>query len=75
MGTPRTGTAVIVLHDGKPQALGESQVHHNLYPTNTKLIEGKSLRVVSPIKINMRGWNLRFRPVANQNSSNTISMT
>jgi inner membrane protein len=25
-------SGLIVLHDGKPRAVGESQVHHNLYP-------------------------------------------
>jgi inner membrane protein len=50
---------LIVLHDGKPRAVGESQVHHNLYPTNTKLIEGEPLQVVSH-KVDMRGRSLRW---------------
>lgn len=38
---------LIVLHQGQPRAVGKSQVHHNLYPTRAKLIQGEPLRVVS----------------------------
>lgn len=48
---------LIVLHEGKPRAVGESQVHHNLYPTSAKLIEGEELEVVS-YKVDMRGKHL-----------------
>jgi inner membrane protein len=40
-------SGLIVLHDGKPRAVGENQVHHNLYPIGAKLIEGELLEVVS----------------------------
>jgi inner membrane protein len=50
---------LIVLHDGKPRAVGESQVHHNLYPTSAKLIEGEPLEVVS-YKVDMRGKHLAW---------------
>jgi inner membrane protein len=52
-------SGLVVLHDGKPRAVGESQVHHNLYPTSSKLIEGEPLRVVSH-KVDMRGRSLRW---------------
>ena len=52
-------SGLIVLHDGKPRAVGESQVHHNLYPTSSKLIEGEPLRVVSH-KVDLRGRTLRW---------------
>jgi inner membrane protein len=48
-----------VLHHSKPRAVGKSQVHHNLYPTTAKLIEGKPLRVVSH-KVDMEGRSLRW---------------
>jgi inner membrane protein len=52
-------SGLIVLHDGKPRAVGESQVHHNLHPTSAKLIEGEPLEVVS-YKVNMRGKHLAW---------------
>jgi inner membrane protein len=52
-------SGLIVLHDGKPRAVGESQVHHNLYPTSAKLIEGEPLEVVS-YKVDMRGKHLAW---------------
>jgi inner membrane protein len=52
-------SGLIVLHDGKPRAVGESQVHHNLHPTSAKLIEGKPLKVVS-YKVDMRGKHLAW---------------
>ncbi|ADE16977.1 membrane-bound metal-dependent hydrolase (plasmid) [Nitrosococcus halophilus Nc 4] len=48
---------LIVLHQGQPRAVGKSQVHHNLYPTRAKLIEGEPLRVVSH-KVEMQGRSL-----------------
>jgi inner membrane protein len=52
-------SGLIVLHDGKPRAVGESQVHHNLHPTSAKLIEGEPLEVVS-YKVDMRGKHLAW---------------
>jgi inner membrane protein len=52
-------SGLIVLHDGRPRAVGESQVHHNLYPTSAKLIEGEPLEVVS-YKVDMRGKHLSW---------------
>jgi inner membrane protein len=52
-------SGLIVLHEGKPRAVGESQVHHNLHPTSAKLIEGEPLEVVS-YKVNMRGKHLAW---------------
>ncbi len=57
LGTWHEG--LIVLHGGRPRAVGHSQVHHNLYPTSAKLIEGAPLRVVSH-KVDMRGRSLRW---------------
>lgn len=57
LGTWQSG--LIVLHDGRPRAVGKSQVHHNLYPTSTKLLEGEPLRVVSH-KVDLRGRTLRW---------------
>jgi inner membrane protein len=51
---------LIVLHEGEPRAVGHSQVHHNLYPTSAKLIEGEPLRVVSH-RGDMRGRSLAER--------------
>ena len=34
---------LIVLHDGKPQSVGESQIAHNLYPLKARLLEGPPL--------------------------------
>jgi inner membrane protein len=50
---------LIVLHDSKPRAVGESQVHHNLHPTSAKLIEGEPLEVAS-YKVDMRGKHLAW---------------
>jgi inner membrane protein len=52
-------SGLIVLHESKPRAVGESQVHHNLYPTSAKLIEGEGLKVVS-YKVEMRGKHLAW---------------
>jgi inner membrane protein len=50
---------LIVLHEGKPRAVGESQVNHDLYPLHARLIEGPPLTVVSE-KVDMRGRTLRW---------------
>jgi hypothetical protein len=52
-------SGLIVLHDSKPRAVGKSQVHHNLYLTSAKLIEGEPLEVVS-YKVDMRGKHLAW---------------
>jgi inner membrane protein len=39
--------------------VGKSQVHHNLYPTSAKLIEGEPLEVVS-YKVGTRGKHLAW---------------
>lgn len=52
-------SGLIVLHHGRPRAVGKSQVHHNLYPTTAKLIEGEPMRVISH-KVDMRGRSLRW---------------
>jgi inner membrane protein len=50
---------LIVLHNGKSQSVGESQLTHNLYPLKAKLIEGPPLTVVTQ-RVDMRGRNLRW---------------
>lgn len=50
---------LIVLREGKPQSVGESQIAHNLYPLKARLIEGPPLTVVTQ-RIDMRGRNLRW---------------
>ena len=49
---------LIVLHEGKPRAVGKSQAQHNLLPVSARLIEGEPLRVVAE-RINMAGRTLR----------------
>jgi inner membrane protein len=48
---------LIVLYDGQPRAVGQSQVSHNLYPNVARLLEGPGLDVVSE-KVNMAGRSL-----------------
>lgn len=50
---------LIVLHNGKSQSIGESQIAHNLYPLKAKLVEGPPLTVVTQ-RVDMRGRNLRW---------------
>lgn len=50
---------LIVLHEGKPRAVGKSQVNHNLYPVKARLIEQEPLQVVSE-RVAMRGRTLRW---------------
>jgi inner membrane protein len=57
LGTWQNG--LIVLHDGRPRAVGKSPVHHNLYPTTTKLLAGEPLRVVAH-KVDLRDRSLRW---------------
>ncbi len=56
LGTWHEG--LIVLHEGRPRAVGHSQVHHDLYRTSAKLIEGEPRHVVSH-KVDMRGRSSR----------------
>ena len=48
---------LIVLHEGKPRAVGKSQQQHNLLPISARLIEGEPLRVVAE-RVNMAGRTL-----------------
>jgi inner membrane protein len=57
VGTWKDG--LIVLHEGKPRAVGKSQVYSNLYPLTARLIEGEPLRVQSE-KVEMKGRTLRW---------------
>jgi inner membrane protein len=65
LGVWREG--LIVLHAGRPRAVGKSQAHHNLYPLSARLVEGPPLRVL-PHRVDMRGHSLRekrsFPPAA-----------
>jgi inner membrane protein len=56
---PVLGTWAERPHRRRPRVIGKSQVHHNLYPTSTKLLEGEPLRVVSH-KMDLRGCTLRW---------------
>jgi inner membrane protein len=57
LGVWREG--LVVLHEGRPRAVGKSQIHHNLYPLSARLIEGEPLRVL-PHRVDMRGHSLRW---------------
>lgn len=57
LGTWQGG--LIVLHEGRPKAVGESQISHNLYPTKARLIEGEPLQVISQ-RVDMQGRPLRW---------------
>ena len=50
---------LIVLHEGKPRAVGKSQQNHNLLPISARLIEGEPLTVQS-VKVEMQGRTLRW---------------
>jgi len=50
---------LIVLHEGKPRAVGKSQLNHNLLPITARLIEGEPLRVTSQ-RVEMKGRTLRW---------------
>jgi len=52
-------SGLIVDYHGKTRAVGKSQMHHNLYPTETVLIKGEPLRVISQ-RVNMKGRSLRW---------------
>jgi len=57
VGTWKDG--LIVLHEGKPRAVGKSQTYSNLYPLTARLIAGEPLRVQSE-RIEMQGRTLRW---------------
>ena len=50
---------LIVLHEGKPRAVGKSQQQHNLLPISARLIEGEPLRVQAE-RVEMKGRSLRW---------------
>ena len=50
---------LIVLHEGRPRAVGKSEAHHNLLPISARLIEGEPLRAVAQ-RVNMAGHSLRW---------------
>ena len=52
-------SGLIIDYHGKTRAVGKSQMHHNLYPTETVLIKGEPLRVISQ-RVNMKGRSLRW---------------
>ena len=57
VGTWKNG--FIVLHDGQPRAVGQSEAQHNLLPVAARLIEGEPLRVVAE-RVDLRGHTLRW---------------
>ena len=57
VGTWKNG--FIVLHDGQPRAVGQSEAQHNLLPVAARLIEGEPLRVVAE-RVDMAGHTLRW---------------
>ncbi len=50
---------LIVEYNGKSRAVGESEVNHNLFPTEAVLIKGEPLRVITQ-RVNMNGRSLRW---------------
>jgi len=50
---------LIVLHEGRPRAVGKSEAHHNLLPISARLIEGEPLKVQS-VRVEMKGRTLRW---------------
>jgi len=50
---------LIVEYNGKSRAVGESDVNHNLFPTEAVLIKGEPLRVITQ-RVNMNGRSLRW---------------
>ena len=57
VGTWKNG--FIVLHDGQPRAVGQSEAQHNLLPVAARLIQGEPLRVVAE-RVAMSGHTLRW---------------
>ncbi len=50
---------LIIEYHGKSRAVGESEVNHNLFPTEAVLIKGEPLRVITQ-RVNMNGRSLRW---------------
>jgi inner membrane protein len=50
---------LIVEYNGQSRAVGESEVNHNLFPTEAVLIKGEPLRVITQ-RVNMNGRSLRW---------------
>lgn len=50
---------LIVELNGQSRAVGESEVNHNLFPTEAVLIKGEPLRVITQ-RVNMNGRSLRW---------------
>ncbi len=57
VGTWKNG--FIILHQGQPRAVGQSEAHHNLLPIAARLIQGEPLRVVAE-RVTMQGHTLRW---------------
>ena len=57
VGTWKNG--FIVLHQGQPRAVGQSEAQHNLLPVAARLIQGEPLRVVAE-RVAMQGHTLRW---------------
>ena len=49
----------IVLHDGQPRAVGQTEAQHHLLPVAARLIQGEPLRVVAE-RVAMSGHTLRW---------------
>ena len=49
----------IVLHEGQPRAVGQSEAHHHLWPISARLVQGAPLRVVTE-RVAMPGHTLRW---------------
>ena len=50
---------LIIEYNGKSRSVGESEVNHNLFPTEAVLIKGDPLRVITQ-RVNMNGRSLRW---------------
>ena len=57
VGTWKNG--FLVLHQGQPRAVGQSEAHHNLLSIAARLIEGEPLRVVAE-RVDLSGHTLRW---------------
>jgi len=57
VGTWKNG--FIVLHQGQPRAVGQSEAHHHLLPIAARLIQGEPLRVMAE-QVAMQGHTLRW---------------
>ena len=50
---------LIIMHNGKPRAVGMSSDEHNLYPRKARLLKGEPLKGISQ-KVDMSGHSLRW---------------